>query len=87
MVDESPKKKQRIDHHPVSEDDVDMTDADGGCGSTSTDDIENEPKNEITLHVGSPKNQPQWGPKIIFSAPIPNSTMFFGCGWRLYILF
>ena len=64
-----------------------MTDADGGCGSTSTDDIENDPKNEITLHVGSPKNQPQWGPKIIFSAPIPNSSMFFGCGWRLYILF
>ena len=62
-----------------------MMDADGGCRSTSTDDTEIVPKNEITLHVGAPKN---WcGPKIIFSAPVPNSTMFFGCGWRLNINF
>ena len=64
---------------------MDMMDADDGCGSTSTDDTEIVPKNEITLHIGSPKKQQQCGPKIIFSAPVPNSTLFFGCGWRLYI--
>ena len=71
----------------VSEDDVDMLDVEETCTDeveeVKTDENEEDkvPSNTITLHVGPNKGR-MFGPKIIFSAPVPNSSMYFGCGWR-----
>ena len=72
----------------MSEDDVDMMEVEEICTDEAeevkTDETEvvKIPSNTITLHVGHNKSGRMFGPKIIFSAPVPNSSMYFGCGWR-----
>ena len=71
-LDESVKKKSKISAPPPSEDE--------NAGVIESD---NEELTVRTLHVdGDEKGCRTIGPNIEFSAPVPNSSMYFGCGAR-----
>ena len=35
----------------------------------------------VSLHIGPTKSTSK-GPRVLYSAPVPNSNYFFGCGTR-----
>ena len=71
-LDESVKKKSKISVPPPSEDE-----------NASVIESDDEELPVRTLHVdGDEKGCRTIGPNIEFSAPVPNSAMYFGCGAR-----
>jgi len=41
-----------------------------------------EPSTAVSLHIGPSRSTSKKGPRVLYTAPVPNSNYFFGCGTR-----